>query len=877
MTSKNTPSTRLRKRGRRGSALILTMIMLILIVVLFSSFMIMAIYNHKNAKEGEALIQARLHCQTGLQIFYRDLSIQLSQPTLENLFPSSKSSQSNFFTPSSGDWADGFYWASVDTDTQGITDAIHTPLAGIDFLPSTALDGSIGWTHILDPGGSGAIVARLCYLVVDESGKVDPSAVVDTLYVEGTEQFTGTSPKDISLLPLFSSTSFAQKFQPKGTGLGTMPDTAFWFSYFHMLKTHPDALSGTNYKAVTRGKVFPFSGDIEAFNVYRDLGGNTMPLTKHRLDITAVDWDGMNNQLAMCVIDSDAPLYWAGSSARAVPSDANDKPTFGIPYLHYATEADIKERVLANLMDYCDTDSFPTTDYDITNTPNIAPNYVGLEKVPYINEIGFTAEIQWISGQYHLVITTYPELINCYNEDYTDDCKLLIKAEVSADDSVGLDASNPLNLEFAITDTILKRDYYAFSYGTGIHAETTKNVRQIPLTGSADWTDFAAGGGRSLKGIKITLNYARLVNAAGTRLLDYSFDEDHSPTYTLDTQSGEINAVSVEVNDPRYNLKPSEWTWSPTWVMGNVGTLGASNSALVCSPVGVDYDAEAYAVSSSTATPPNTPYPVALDVTTKPYLGVSTMFIRNKPMETLWELGCIHRGEAWRTLNLTVFNSAATETSGMADYASGDANILDEVKLGDQVKTLGRINVNTSYKEVVQALLANVTIGGTYEDSAVSGKTITQTVAGQIAQAGSAPVSGEWLFHNGSTGGKSSVTDVGEDPIASRGQLCLITKLIDGTAYTPSSSSDDLRQDTDMWKEEIIGKIAALTTTRSNFFTVIVVAQSIKDMPDGFQGGSLGTFDLGVDKIKAEQKTMSILHRDGFDNRFTVLRLEYLE
>ena len=74
-----------------------------------------------------------------------------------------------------------------------------------------------------------------------------------------------------------------------------------------------------------------------------------------------------------------------------------------------------------------------------------------------------------------------------------------------------------------------------------------------------------------------------------------------------------------------------------------------------------------------------------------------------------------------------------------------------------------------------------------------------------------------------------------------------------------------------------MGKIANLVTTRANFFTAIIVAQTIKDMPDGHLGGSLGTYDPGVDQIKAEQKTMAILHRDGFDNRFKVIRLEYLE
>src|SRR5210317_1700087 len=95
---------RTKPSGKTGSALILTMIMLVLIIVFFSSFMILAVYNHQNAKIGESLVQARLHCQTGLHSFYRDLSVQWSQPTDENRFPSSKSGQTNYFTPTAEDW-----------------------------------------------------------------------------------------------------------------------------------------------------------------------------------------------------------------------------------------------------------------------------------------------------------------------------------------------------------------------------------------------------------------------------------------------------------------------------------------------------------------------------------------------------------------------------------------------------------------------------------------------------------------------------------------------------------------------------------------------------------------------------------------------------
>ncbi len=523
-----------RKSGRQGSALILTMIMLILIIVFFSSFTVMALYNHKNAKEGEALIQARLHCQTGLHSFYRDLSVQWAQPTPENIFPSSKSGQTNFFTPSSGDWADRFYWASADTDTNGIIKALHTPLAGVDFVPNSSLDGKVGWQHVIDPEGSGAIIARTCYLVIDESGKIDPSAVVDTAFVEGKEPFTGTTSMDISLLPLFSSTSFAQKFQPKGTGVGTMPDTAFWFSYFHILKTHPDALSGTNYKDVIKGTVFPFSEDIDAFNVYEEIGGNTVAKTKHRVDLTDIDWDGMKNTIDSCVLDSEAADFWDGSDVNPIPEDGNGYPINGIPWIHNAVDEEIKNHVLANLIDYCDSDNVPTTD------DPLIPTYVGLEKVPYINEIGFTVEIQWIgsavTGSYHLIVTTFPELINCYTDDFKEQCTLYIQIEVEGGDDLipGIVGSelDPRELKFNIAETVPERDYYFFEKSGGVHAEITANVQEIPLVAAGIWDDPAVGAITYLSGITITINSARLVNSSG-ELLDFAFDEASAPKYAL--------------------------------------------------------------------------------------------------------------------------------------------------------------------------------------------------------------------------------------------------------------------------------------------------------------------------------------------------------
>ena len=59
---------------------------------------------------------------------------------------------------------------------------------------------------------------------------------------------------------------------------------------------------------------------------------------------------------------------------------------------------------------------------------------------------------------------------------------------------------------------------------------------------------------------------------------------------------------------------------------------------------------------------------------------VSTAFIRNGPMTSLWELGALHRGAAWETLRLSKFYGFGFPAVGMRNYVYGDANILNQVK-----------------------------------------------------------------------------------------------------------------------------------------------------------------------------------------------------
>ena len=92
---------------------------------------------------------------------------------------------------------------------------------------------------------------------------------------------------------------------------------------------------------------------------------------------------------------------------------------------------------------------------------------------------------------------------------------------------------------------------------------------------------------------------------------------------------------------------------------------------------------------------------------------LSTAYIRNAPMKSLWELGVIHRAKAWQTINLKNAMRPGTDdqpirnsdmkqpgegdTSWDGDgtsFVGGDGGLLEQVKITDKAYCYGKLNVN---------------------------------------------------------------------------------------------------------------------------------------------------------------------------------------
>jgi hypothetical protein len=790
---------RLREHaGERGVAIILTLGILSLLLVMVLAFAATALHSVTTARSGENVVVVRLLGETGLNYLFAQLSEEFADPDEpSNVFPATKAGQGNHFglTTEGRAWDGRYYWATTSADNAGIDSALHVGLAGVSFTPAPPaafLDSSIGWVHQLDPSGSGAIVGRFAYLVIDESGLIDPTYAVSASVAEGSERDVrvGRTTSDLDLSAALDSDAMAEQFQPVGLGNGELPAGLPWLSRFNILRRNSVAASSTaNVDEMVR-TIFPYSYDIEAYH-----DGS---IDRHRFDLVNTDWNAYNNTVTTAGVDSGAAEFWAGD--RVAPN------TGGIPWLAYGSSP-CNYAVMANLIDYCDADSIATTD----NVFN--PTYTGLEKTPYLNEFGFDVQvIDDGDGTFPLRLGLTVELVNMFTTALGNSGRLSVTVELTGSNLPNSPVTSVFN--WASLDNVAATSYVALT-------------RQEKI--------LYAGTNRAITDFGVRIVSARYTDAGG-QLWDFSRTNASATTTVIQT----VRFITSEANDPRDNLAEGDMTWTAGgWSRLPAGTISPAARNSVCNPnPGGDKDLEIGA--------------------TEPW-EVSTVYIRNDTMQTLWELGCIHRARAWESINLTDYNENAGRGSGMGKYGDGDANILSQVKMSSDTVVHGRVNINTYSPKVVKALLTGVPLGGAYAFPASTGTAVTEADAAAIAGTTTAAVGTGGFLH-------ANNPILGGGTFEERGMIANVSKLHDNSVITMS---------TDRQREEIIGKVANITTVRPNYFTGIIVSQVVKDLPTGHRNGTLGQFDAGIDRVQAEQKFLAVIRRDGFTNGFTIERFEY--
>ena len=393
--------------------------------------------------------------------------------------------------------------------------------------------------------------------------------------------------------------------------------------------------------------------------------------------------------------------------------------------------------------------------------------------------------------------------------------------------------------------------------------------------------------------------------------------------------SAHFTVANMSAKDPRQNLnidtnyssptltgenwKKSDWVFVPAVSVNGASVAGSSLSITFDSATHLPTDVSG---SKNDYADPSKPTNGAsgstlagdLETANDPaYRGksdnerISTAYIRNGQMKSMWELGLIHRGAAWETINLQgssvtpqqMYDYLTGGTFAGTPYEEGDAAILDTVKLTDYAVSWGMFDVNMLRGASVPGFdyVGADTDKKIFDEMLLS--LVKHTDPETVSSTGGNDSKNKTIFEevtDGVRNGFISVFAENSGVLTSRSQ---IANLYDGKF--------DSNFPTDSSREEFIGKLMPLVKTDSALVTVFhvdIVAQTIRDV-GGVQVSkikqngdastphdtTLGTFDMvteGSETVYLDDITGQVKLRATFDcNPFTgkikLRQIKYLD
>jgi hypothetical protein len=528
--------------------------------------------------------------------------------------------------------------------------------------------------------------------------------------------------------------------------------------------------------------------------------------------------------------------------------------------------AAIHNQIVANIIDFLDGDVGtvplrPDTANDYT--PGASglgtATYVGLEQVPYINEVLVRVNYRnrtpvrigpILLGYDRTVdVDGKVELVNIHGTDLTVP-NLELQVTVTFD---YIPAPLTQTLNYAWTNITVQAHDYAVAPMGNAYASGSFTIF-FPIGSPPNDDDFT---GFSVTDVRVVASRGSPATAAD--LWDCAHIEAQPAPIVLQRPGGP-QVSSAQVCDPRCNTSGTgagaNWEWS-SFGSGNETPGGLNTPNSDPSAAGADRDAE---------------------VVTDPK-DLSTAFICNGPVTSFWQLGAIHRGEAWRTVNL--HSADLTATRGV--YAYGDWELLNQVQIkppGIALSTRGRINAWSKVGPAWKPVLQGIRMGCPYLYPAG----IDPSSGAPIA--GTTPLSTDATVTALAAAVVSSMPSPPALPLppgkAYMGRATLVT--LNPPSLTDSTCGHGVTQNTDALQEELIGKVVGLLTDRLTYYTVLVCAKTVQDvggLPPSLPSapGDWVQYQAAPARycrVLAEQKVLARVRRDVAGNRFWISQFEYL-
>ena len=548
-------------------------------------------------------------------------------------------------------------------------------------------------------------------------------------------------------------------------------------------------------------------------------------------------------------------------------------------------------QIAANLKDYCDDDMNaagnrvdsdgddiirPTSDVDPATwaSGSSIPKFTGNEKTPYINKIAIQIEASakkdttgsptnfWAQ----IKITPHVELINIFKQEFTETfrkklkVRIIGKIKVKVDDLQSMRMVDNKYIDFDQTGDIANS--WDFSGGKGYNFLTIPAKTENVPNGTDD-SFFECTAPPADPSIEIEIKeviVTKVVLYNGNDNIGYDYVKEMEPGGSLSTTFFTGNTSSSSsycwygwaVHDPRQNLNSGDWlklgytqTNDPTQILSLELNTSTTPNFYEGKP---NSENSTYGNGDNTTSPQNSISYLDKELGNDPADGkLSTAFIRNAPIQSPWELGFIQRGYMWQTINLKKYDynkgyKPATIAGkyyipGGGEYTSGDANILDQIKMTHGATSPQKINLNSTASAGFHALLSKIRYGC---DSYIDNNMSVKSLAG-IDPATGVTVSGtsELAPPSYPLSGTSNVEIITKSIIAKykdtvnperrKTRASVVDELLLPRADLTTAP---ITADTDAKQEELIGKVVNLTKmgNQSGHFTIIAISQTIKDV-----------------------------------------------
>lgn len=994
-------------KNESGVALLFALGILSLLLVLGLAFASNALLAQKVARNNSNRSQAKLLAQSAISriataIMYYQFQAANWSPAIipvdySDIYSYGKDKDNKVF-------ADGLF--SKD-------DSLLTPPSSVSTeQPTTETFQKPKWAFIFDKPESKAdrkIVGRIAYQQVPGSNgasKITMDSVLRGVYKQKSHATSSTSGpenhkpweyrwgKTISELNFNTST-------PLNNWDSNAPDEETTFSSIPAFFTAYGAEYFSGEYADEKKAFFErwFTGGTEPvepeFYRYETVANDATTEYKlyHRFNLGDIDkcdlkedqwYDRFRNDTSVTLSQNSTAILdkLAGSSAEFKLTDELTPADTGIPFLKlianeqetFSTLEARRKQIAANLNDYCDPDSKPTSDVDATNwsvdEDKEEPTFTGNERTPYIYELGYRLTIHQgdttktagiaakADGSFSFQLNLYPavKLAVIYEDIPTGFSsfsfrnsvrELALKGKITGAtyygikyeyDSGGKTLSDTVDAELPLPGHTFEPPTFDYTWNSSsdkklqVPAETDNSIT-FPTTPSLSGYPFKAAdttGNNCWSGLydtasivpstklktdevylkeivkaktgndptnivsgptSITVNKVQIDEVAvkrGPLLLRgvYSDSKGGSSEFGVDyvrstereenilkfNPTGSALSLSlaedftfllggIQGMDPRQNLNEDDWHVSARATAGTSqwdAVMDVSTGTPVTGKANEPHgsDAPAHPFDPGTATDTGKYDQEKKVANNGPAWGddtnhLSTAYIRNAPMQSLWELGVIHRGAAWQTLNLKAAGApkdpsspAAATSISPADmkqnlawsnaegtsYSSGDGGILEQVKLTENAYCYGKIDINmlcsdTSINkgyqskyddEMGQVLFNNIRYGqeiSKFETDTATGSTLSFSSGLPLSQV------------------VTAMTSSDKRPFASRTQFLDWTT--GGNSLANAFGAATLTSASDAQLEEIVGKTINLLKAEpsaSNVIQFIVVAQTIRDL-----------------------------------------------